>query len=370
MRLHVSRLLSVFCIVATLVPLTAVAQEVPAPEAWSALERGDASKAAAIFREALDRSPSNPALLFGAGYAAYMLGRHGDAISSLKKAVAVDPRMKDAFVLLAKIAYETTDLDLSIKSLEKAVALDPRDRALKEELEHRKKESSVHGAMSERPGARFRVLFEGAADKAVSDRVARTLESAYWRIGKALNSYPSETLTVMLYTDQNFQDITRAPAWSGGGYDGLIRLPARGALRSPAALDRVVTHEFVHAVITSSAPRGVPAWVHEGLASYFELGSHAWTSEVLRLADGQLTLEQMTDGFARFDSDTALVAYAQSYVAAKLLVETLGVNLGTFIQLLGGGQTYDQALSALNVKPDGFQAEWKRRLRAIRGGAR
>ena len=42
-------------------------QQMPAPEGWAALERGDADKAAAIFREELERSPGNAALNYGAG---------------------------------------------------------------------------------------------------------------------------------------------------------------------------------------------------------------------------------------------------------------------------------------------------------------
>ena len=49
---------------------------------------------------------------------------------------------------------------------------------------------------------------------------------------------------MILYSNQQFRDITRAPAWAGGGYDGRIRLPVSGALRSPQSLDRVVIHEY------------------------------------------------------------------------------------------------------------------------------
>ena len=77
------------------------------------------------------------------------------------------------------------------------------------------------------------MLYEGATQKAIGDQVSSILESAYWRIGKTMNTYPSQTLNVILYTNRQFQDITRAPAWAGGGYDGRIRLPVGGALRSP-----------------------------------------------------------------------------------------------------------------------------------------
>ena len=58
----------------------------------------------------------------------------------------------------------------------------------------------------------------------------------------------------------------------------------------------------------------------------------------------------------------ALVAYAESLVAGRLLCERLGPNVGTFLQMLGSGHTVDQALSTLNVLPDSFDAEWRRRI--------
>jgi tetratricopeptide (TPR) repeat protein len=367
--MHPARFLFVLCtFVLAVSPPWAVAApagpqpELPAPEAWAALERGDAAKAAAIFREALERSPNNPALHYGAGYAAYVLGRTDAAISSLKKAIEFDPSFAQAMLVLGQVAYAAGDLDLAIKSYERAAALGPVDRRARDQLEGWRRESALHGRFEERPGVRFRVLFEGAAEQAISERVAAVLESAYWRIGKTLNSYPSETLTVILYTNRQFQDITRAPAWAGGGYDGRIRLPVGGALRSPRTLDRVVTHEFVHAVIASAAPRGVPSWVNEGLASYLESSDHAWARRILQAADGIIPLEDLEHGFDDMDGTTALVAYAESLVAARLLCERLGPNIGPFLQMLGSGHTVDQALGTLDVRPDSFHAEWRRRV--------
>jgi tetratricopeptide (TPR) repeat protein len=336
----------------------------PAPAAWAALERGDAAKAAAIFREELDRSPRNAVLHYGAGYAAFLLGRADAAISSLKHALEYNPRLLPAMVLLSQVAYDNADLNLAVRTLEKAAALAPTDRRIAQQLDQWRRESALHDRFDERPGVRFRILFEGAAEKAISDRVAAVLESAYWSIGKTLNSYPGETLTVILYTNRQFTDVTRAPAWSGGQYDGRIRLPVGGALKSPKTLDRVVRHEFVHSVIGHTAPRGVPTWVNEGLASYLESSDRTWAARVLQATNGRIPLEQLQDGFGRFDSATALVAYAESLIGAQLLCERLGDNVGPFLQMLGSGHTVDQALSTHNVPPDAFHAEWRRRIGA------
>ena len=51
------------------------------------------------------------------------------------------------------------------------------------------------------------------------------LEAAYARIGAALATYPAEPITVVLYTREQFQDVTRLPTWAAGNYDGRIRVP-------------------------------------------------------------------------------------------------------------------------------------------------
>jgi tetratricopeptide (TPR) repeat protein len=347
---------------AGVVHLLSQEREIPAPAAWEALERGDAATAAGLFREALDRSPRNPLLHFGAGYAAHLLGRTEAAIASLKRAIEYNPRFVQAMLMLATVAYASADLDLAIRTLEKAAAIAPNDGRIRQQLEQWRGESAVHERLDERPGIRFRVLYDGSADKAVGDRVSTVLERVYWDIGRALNTYPSETLTVVLYTKRQFRDITRAPAWAGGGYDGRIRLPAGGALRSPAALDRVLTHEFVHYAVATAAPRGVPTWVNEGLASWLEGSDRAWVQRALRAASELIPLDDLDGGFGGMDSGTALVAYAESHVAGQLLCEKLGPSVGTFLQMLGSGHTVDQALSTHGVQPDVFRAEWKRRV--------
>jgi tetratricopeptide (TPR) repeat protein len=354
-------LLLVACLLGVVAP--ARAQEPPAPEGWAALERGDGSKAASVFREALDRDPGNPLLQYGAGIAAHLLGRESAAISALRKAVEIEPRFVQAHVWLGQIAYSQGDLDLAVRSYEAALKLAPGSRELASQLERWRRESGVHHEMTDRVGVRFRVLFDGARQQALGDRVERVLESAYWRVGKLLDSYPADTVTVVLYTNRQFTDITRAPAWAGGSYDGRIRLPVGGALRTPTELDRVVTHELVHAIVASAARGGrVPAWINEGLASHLESSNHAWVTATIGATREIIPLEDLLEPFGNLDSQAALLAYAESAVAARLLLERLGPNTGIFLQMVGAGTSVDDALTTVKVNPATFHAEWRRRV--------
>lgn len=90
-------------------------------------------------------------------------------------------------------------------------------------------------------------------------RAVELLESAYWRVGTALYTFPDRVITVVLYSALQFRDITRSPSWAAAAYDGRIRIPMRGALdHSPGELERVLTHELTHAIIRAIAPRAVP----------------------------------------------------------------------------------------------------------------
>jgi tetratricopeptide (TPR) repeat protein len=332
-----------------------------APEAWAALERHDADHAASLFRQELQQRPRDPVLHFGAASAAYALGQTGPALSSLKKAVELDPQFAEALTMLGQVAYESGDSDLAIRSVERASALRPRDGRLAELLDRWRHESSVHHSYIEKPAGHFRILYEGSTQQSIGDRVARVLESGYTNIGRTLNSYPSETLTVILYTNREFQDITRSPSWATGGYDGRIRVAVGGALRQ-TDLDRVVTHELVHAIVASAAPRRVPAWLNEGLATYLESSDRSWVPEVIRKAGTVVPLEDLANGFSGLDEQGALVAYAESAVAAEILCAKLGRNIGTFLKMVGNGSSVDDALLAFQVQPNAFHSEWRRRV--------
>ena len=338
------------------------AQEIPAADGWEALEKGNAAKAASIFREALERDPGNPLLQYGAGMAAHLLGRDEAAVAALKKAVEIEPRFVQARVSLGQIAYSRGDLDLAIRSFEAALQLLPGNADISAQLERWRHEAGVHQQLTDRVGVRFRVLFDGARQQALGDRVERVLESAYWRIGKLLNSYPAETITVVLYTGRQFTDITRAPAWSGGAYDGRIRLPVGGAMRTPGELDRVLTHELVHAIVASAARGGqVPAWVNEGLATHLESRDQAWVTGTIKRTSGIIPLEDLHEPFGDLDSRLAVLAYAESAIAARLLIERLGPNTGLFLEMVGSGTSVNDALATLKVEPAAFHAEWRKR---------
>jgi tetratricopeptide (TPR) repeat protein len=353
---------------AVLVGLLALAPQVSTPDpartGWEAIQRGDGEKAASAFRAQLAANPNDARALTGAGIAAHLTGRDDQAVSYLKRALQVDPDNAYAHYVLGQLAYAQGDLDLAVKSYERVLKLSPGSQAIYQQLEAWKKEAALHDTYAARPTARFNVMFEGGKHDAIASRVSSVLEAAYARVGKSL-SYPPDTVTTILYTGQQFRDITKSPSWAAAAYDGRIRIPVLGALSRPAELDRIVTHEFVHAVVHQLYPR-VPGWLNEGLATYFEGGDHTWLLARLRAADGMIPLAQLTEAFHTGDGADAAVAYAEAYVGARVLTERLGPNLPVFLQYLSNGTAIDQALLLFNISVADVEREWTRQARATR----
>jgi tetratricopeptide (TPR) repeat protein len=340
-------------------------QQDPARAGWEAIQRGDGETAAAAFRQVLAAKPGDSRGLMGAGIAAHLLGRDDQAIVSLTRALQADGENVQAAYLLGPIAYSQGDLDLAIKSYERVVKTAPGNPGIYQQLQAWKKEAALHDTFAARPGVRFTVMFEGPARQAIATRVSAVLEAAYVRIGRALNAYPQETVTAILYTEQQFRDITKSPSWAAAAYDGRIRIPVLGALDDPAELDRIVTHEYVHAVIHQMYPR-VPHWLNEGLATYLEPVDHAQLAARLRTATSIIPLSRLDEAFNTPDGAEAVLAYAQSYVGARVLGERLGQNFPLFLQYVSNGTSMDQALLLFNVSASDVEREWTRRSRPAR----
>ena len=177
-----------------------------------------------------------------------------------------------ARALLGQVQYRLGDRLLALRTYERLVAMTPDDRDARATLERWQREAELHDRMQQTVGSHFTVSFEGPAESALAAEALEALDRAYWRVGQMLGTYPSEPIAVVLYTGEQFRDITRAPSWAAGAYDGVIRVPMRGALDQRQELDRVLSHEFTHALIRTLASRGVPAWLNEGLATALKPG--------------------------------------------------------------------------------------------------
>jgi len=135
---------------------------------WAMLQRGEGARAAKLFAEALALAPDDPVLLFGAGAAAHLDGRPGDAVARLKRALEFNPRLTPASLLLGQIAYSEGDVALAITIYEKALKYAPTDPGLTKDLTAWRTDAEVHRGFEERRFDRFRVMFEGQADASLA----------------------------------------------------------------------------------------------------------------------------------------------------------------------------------------------------------
>lgn len=341
-----------------------IAAQAPAPttaEAWSAagwraIRAGALEEASAGFAQAL-RLGSDPLALLGAGTAAQMRGRSDEARLHLANALRVQPTLTAASLLLGEILYREADLRGAIGVFEQALARAPGDARLTARLDTWRREAAVQDTFSTRVATHFTILFEGPQDQPLGARVSEMLEAIYWQTGSALGAYPANILTVVLYSREQFRDITQSPSWAGGLYDGRIRIPVAGRI-DDKDLRRVLTHEFTHAVVRSLAPRGVPQWLNEGLAVLMERGG----AGAAAIPDGPAPpLARLEGSFAALSPDEARTAYATSASATQALLDRAGpMVIYNLLTNLGNGLTFDEAFERAALMPyREFQQTWR-----------
>lgn len=285
---------------------------------------------AAIIVVLLASAPSaqrpSAAELTRAGVQAINAGKLDDARVQLTAALERDPAFTQASLLLGDVLYRLGSLEAAILVYEKALDHAAGHPQILKKLDAWKKESDLHSRFGQRLSNHFTVMFEGPAEAALAEQAVALLEKAYQRIGGALYTYPSDVITVVLYTREQFRDITQSPEWSGGVFDGRIRVPVQGALQNMREFERVLSHEFTHALIRGIAPKGVPTWLNEGLAVVFEGSDLSRKQEQVRQAGALLPFTQLERSFGRLNAKEASLAYAQSAVAANALLEQAGAS--------------------------------------------
>lgn len=313
----------------------------------------DYEKARGFFKEALYYWPENQQALRCVAYTYYKQRDWDQAEQWFISYIEEGGDRPDAYSSLGIICYQTNRLEDALYYLRISLSLDPEQPHLVKLADRIRREKDVEADFYQAETHHFLIKYEGRKLPEVSRVVEVVCEEAYIIVGRKLGLYPEDQVTVILYTDEQFQDVTRSPSWAGAVFDGKIRIPAKGVKQRTEVLERIIFHEYTHAVVHEVTGGRAPVWLHEGLAQMNEGRAldHKQLARGLMAHGGPMPLRYLEGSFMEMPAAHARLAYLESLLAIKYLDSEVGpFALRELLRHLSEGNGIAKAISELTYR--------------------
>jgi tetratricopeptide (TPR) repeat protein len=303
-------------------------------------------EAAQFFAEARELSPETRGFGFMRGVALYLDKQYDTARAEFEQA----GDSPDSLIYLGKISYDTGDLADAVSYWRRASDKNPGNTAIKSLIEKAERELPVESKMDKGYSSMFDLSFDAELPPGLSAEVLDALESAYNSVGADLGLFPTARIPVLLYTKSDYRSVTAGPDWSGGLYDGKIRLPVGGISTLTPQLRGVIFHEYTHVLIAQLTHGNIPTWLNEGLAEIE--GRKQFSHPGIELAKAArggklLSAATLTGPFTSMSGGEAAVAYEQSHSMANYMVSHYGwYKIQAILKGLGEGAKMEAAVAS------------------------
>jgi hypothetical protein len=324
------------------------------------------------FETALHNDPENPAML---NYYAALLVKTGnprDAITYAEKATRLAPDSADAYAVLGYAQFSADRPRDAMQSWKKSLGLRP-DASIQRLLERAEREASAESRFSERETGHFDLHYEGGqSSEAFRSQMVELLEANYQDLRRQFGMEPRSSVQVILYTNQAFFDVTRAPSWSGALNDGKLRIPIDGLTGVTPELAHVLRHELTHSFVNQLTMGRCPHWLNEGVAQMLEprsLGERTSRMAELFKMEREIPLNELESSFTSFNTIEAALAYDESLAAVDYMRNTYGMaDLLRILQRIGQGESAEAAMRA-TIHADYRQLGEELRVYLVRQGS-
>jgi tetratricopeptide (TPR) repeat protein len=311
------------------------------------LSRGDMEHALADERTALTYAPEEPAVLMNVAYLHLRRSEYKQSLDYLERARRVAPENADVAKLAGWAYYGLNKIDQAVAEWKRALALRP-DPEVQAALDKAQRDKQEEESYKENESSHFTLRYSGAAEPALAREVLRTLEGHFSAIESELNFTPPNSIGVVLYTQQAFADITRAPGWVGALNDGRIRVPVQGLSGVTPELSRVLKHELTHSFVGQKTRGHAPTWIQEGLAQWMEGKRSGENADVLAQVykEGHApSLGQLEGSWMGLQSDAAGYAYAWALANIEYIAQAGGMgDIERILDRIGSGSSTEAAL--------------------------
>ncbi len=296
-------------------------------------------------------------LLYGAlvaiSYIHLVRSEYSVALEYLVQARRANPDLLLAAQLSGWAYYGLNRLDDAIKEWDAAERIEA-DPDIEKLLEKARRDQRVEQETRAGETSHFILHYQGGATPELAVEILRTLEEDFRSIQSILNFTPAEPIGVILYTDQAFRDVTRAPSWSAALNDGRIRVPVQGLRSMTDELSRILKHELTHSFVKQLTLGGTVEWLSEGLAQWISGDRSAENARGLIAAfdDGSfISLKKLEGSWNAYPERVAAFAYAWSLAAVESVMADSGPQtINRLLADIGTASSVDGALrQALNV---------------------
>ncbi len=335
------------------------------------LERKQFDDAAINFEAARKLAPDNQEYGILKGIALYSGKHYDECIIELENARQNGGDNVLLLFYLGRSYYDTGDLTRALDAWDRALALDPGIKAVSDMAAKARRESSVEARMTKGYSSKFVISYDEGTRSDLADDVLDALETAFNRVGYDLSYYPVTRIPVILYTKRDYRSVTASPAWSGGLYDGKVRLPIGGAGKITPMLRGVLFHEYTHVVVGELTKGNCPAWLNEGLAE--AEGRKENNPPLIELENaaksgGYISLSTLEKSLSSLDSKRAALAYQQSYSLVNFMISAYGIyKVRDILINLGNGMDSNAAISGaladFGLDFKGIVEEWRAHMR-------
>ena len=314
------------------------------------MEHENFRKARTFFETALRFESQNPTIL---NYYVALLLRTGNAAEALplaERAVRAAPDSPDTLAILGYAQFASDRNRDAIRSWKQSLALRP-DAQVQKYLEKAERDASAESDFTQKETSHFTLKYEGTqTPESLRRDLVSTLESHYGDLVRDLGVAPRGSISVVLYTDQAFFDVTQSTSWAAAVNDGKLRIPVNGMNSVTPELSRVLKHELAHSFINQLSRGRCPQWLNEGIAQALEprpLSSRGRRLAELFKAQQEIPFNALEGSFMRFSPAEAVLAYDESLAAVQFIGDTYGMSdLQRILQRLGEGNSTEAALRA------------------------
>ena len=233
-----------------------------------------------------------------------------------------DPNL---LALAGAAAWRADDPQRALELWRRSLAIRPNGQ-VQELVAQVERETQGDQSKQRLVGSRVLLRYEdGAVSQDTARAMAAAVDQEFGRISAELGCSASERIVTIAQSQEAYRKTTAAAEWSGGQFDGRIRVPVFDGRAMDVEMRQTLAHEITHACLAMIGRW--PTWLHEGVAqatSGRTLSAAERAAVVDKARAKKMTLSRSAEEWSNLDSDSARLAYDLALSA----VETFRADSG------------------------------------------